>query len=253
MAGDEDFNEVVFTDCFVPDDQVVGRARQRLGAGHERTVVRAQRSRAIPVGVSRAGRIRASRGCRRRRDHQAAVIGRLAAQSDDAAADVDFGRRHAAGRLEPGRRGGARQGARQRLREGIAGDRASRGAARRGRPSVSRDARADAAAHAGVHDSRRHARNSARRDRARIWGCADGHDPTRYSTPRSGCSRSLRQGVARSRGAGPLSRRSSWERDRGERTAATRDGGRRAARSRTRCACCALRAATRCRCRSPKC
>ena len=25
IAGDEDFNEVVFTDCFVPDDQVVGR------------------------------------------------------------------------------------------------------------------------------------------------------------------------------------------------------------------------------------
>ena len=39
MAGDEDFNEVVFTDCFVPDGAGRRRTRRQLGTGDERIVV----------------------------------------------------------------------------------------------------------------------------------------------------------------------------------------------------------------------
>ncbi len=71
--------------------------RQRLGAGDERIVVRAQRSGAVPVGVSRAGRIRACRGAIADRSSGGGHRTPRRA-SDDVAADVDLGRRHAAGR-----------------------------------------------------------------------------------------------------------------------------------------------------------
>jgi acyl-CoA dehydrogenase len=78
MAGDEDFNEVVFTDCFVPDDQVVGRP----GNGWEQVTSELSYERSGPERFLSAFRVlvefvRVSGPSPT--DHQAAVIGRLSA------------------------------------------------------------------------------------------------------------------------------------------------------------------------------
>ena len=151
--------------------------RQRLGAGDERTVVRAKRPGAIPVGVSRAGGIRAgcgtvadrSPGGGHRSPHRA---------SDDAAADVDLRGRHAAGGFEPGCRGGARKSARQRFREGTAGNRAARCAARRTIIVFARRSRKRCCTcrrSRSVVAREKFCAASSRAD----WDCADGYDTTR--------------------------------------------------------------------------
>ena len=78
LAGDEDFNEVVFTDCFVPDDQVVGKP----GNGWEQVTSELSYERSGPERFLSAFRVlvefvRAVGPTPT--DHQAAVIGRLTA------------------------------------------------------------------------------------------------------------------------------------------------------------------------------
>jgi acyl-CoA dehydrogenase len=78
MAGDEDFNEVVFTDCFVPTDQVVGEP----GNGWEQVTSELSYERSGPERFLSAFRVlvelvRAAGPAPD--DHQAAVIGRLVA------------------------------------------------------------------------------------------------------------------------------------------------------------------------------
>jgi len=78
LAGDEDFNEVVFTDCFVPDDQVVGKP----GNGWEQVTSELSYERSGPERFLSAFRVlvefvRAVGAAPT--DHQAAVIGRLTA------------------------------------------------------------------------------------------------------------------------------------------------------------------------------
>jgi alkylation response protein AidB-like acyl-CoA dehydrogenase len=77
IAGDEDFNEVVFTDCFVPDDQVVGRP----GNGWEQVTSELSYERSGPERFLSAFRVLVEFvrlvGASPT-DHQAAVIGRLA-------------------------------------------------------------------------------------------------------------------------------------------------------------------------------
>ncbi len=78
MAGDEDFNEVVFTDCFVPDDQLVGRA----GNGWEQVTSELSYERSGPERFLSAFRVLVEFvrvAGPSPTDHQAAVIGRLAA------------------------------------------------------------------------------------------------------------------------------------------------------------------------------
>ncbi len=78
IAGDEDFNEVVFTDCFVPDDQLVGRA----GNGWEQVTSELSYERSGPERFLSAFRVLVEfvrvAGASPT-DHQAAVIGRLTA------------------------------------------------------------------------------------------------------------------------------------------------------------------------------
>jgi len=78
LAGDEDFNEVVFGDCFVPDDQVVGKP----GNGWEQVTSELSYERSGPERFLSAFRVlvefvRAVGATPT--DHQAAVIGRLTA------------------------------------------------------------------------------------------------------------------------------------------------------------------------------
>ncbi|HTL00300.1 MAG TPA: acyl-CoA dehydrogenase family protein [Pseudomonadales bacterium] len=78
IAGDEDFNEVVFTDCFVPADQLVGRA----GNGWEQVTSELSYERSGPERFLSAFRVLVE-FVRvvgpSPTDHQAAVIGRLTA------------------------------------------------------------------------------------------------------------------------------------------------------------------------------
>ena len=77
VAGDEDFNEVVFTDCFVPDDQVVGRP----GNGWEQVTSELSYERSGPERFLSAFRVLVEfvrLVGPSPTDHQAAVIGRLA-------------------------------------------------------------------------------------------------------------------------------------------------------------------------------
>ncbi len=78
IAGDEDFNEVVFTDCFVPDEQVVGKP----GNGWEQVTSELSYERSGPERFLSAFRVlvelvRAVGA--NPTEHQAAVIGRLTA------------------------------------------------------------------------------------------------------------------------------------------------------------------------------
>jgi alkylation response protein AidB-like acyl-CoA dehydrogenase len=77
MAGDEDFNEVVFTDCFVPDDQLVGRP----GNGWEQVTSELSYERSGPERFLSSFRVLVELvrlvGAQPT-EHQAAVIGRLA-------------------------------------------------------------------------------------------------------------------------------------------------------------------------------
>jgi acyl-CoA dehydrogenase len=78
IAGDEDFNEVVFTDCFVPDEQLVGRA----GNGWEQVTSELSYERSGPERFLSAFRVLVEFvrvAGPSPTEHQAAVIGRLAA------------------------------------------------------------------------------------------------------------------------------------------------------------------------------
>ncbi len=77
MAGDADFNEVVFTDCFVPADQVVGR----VGNGWEQVTSELSYERSGPERFLSAFRVLVELvrlAGSTPSDHLAAVIGRLA-------------------------------------------------------------------------------------------------------------------------------------------------------------------------------
>ena len=77
MAGDADFNEVVFTDCFVPDDQLVGRA----GNGWEQVTSELSYERSGPERFLSSFRVLVELVRvlgPAPSEHSAAVIGRLA-------------------------------------------------------------------------------------------------------------------------------------------------------------------------------
>ena len=77
MAGDADFNEVVFTECFVPDDQLVGRA----GNGWEQVTSELSYERSGPERFLSSFRVLVELvrvAGPAPTEHQAAVIGRLA-------------------------------------------------------------------------------------------------------------------------------------------------------------------------------
>ena len=133
LAGRHDWNEVTFSDCFIPEELPDRQRGRRLAAGHQRARLRAQRSRALHAELLRAARTgararppagQAGRG--HPRPHRRPAV--------DAAPDVGRGRRHDAGRQVAGHRGGAGEGSRHDLPAGPAGDRPRAGRVATPRP-----------------------------------------------------------------------------------------------------------------------
>ena len=119
ITGQSEFNEVVFTDAFMPEDHVLGEIDGAWKQATSELAYERSRPGALPGNLLRADRTgsrgRQQPGYPQRRRHRPA--GGAAAHH---AADVGLGRRHAAGRQGAGGGSLHRQGHRHGLGTGIA-------------------------------------------------------------------------------------------------------------------------------------
>ncbi|MGY3406055.1 hypothetical protein ACVWZV_002168 [Bradyrhizobium sp. GM5.1] len=172
ITGQYEFNEVVFTDFFVPDDHVLGEVD---GAWKQATSELAyersgpERFLETYYVLTRAGSRRWSQsGYPQRRRHRPA-----GGAAPHHAAHVGLGRGHAASRQGAGRRSLHRQGHRHGVGTAAAAPRARSRRLRRGDRDQPRDAGAAARLRhqnrAETHHPGRHHRGAARHHRPRAW------------------------------------------------------------------------------------